>query len=327
MPEISVIVPVYRVEPYLRRCVDSILSQTFTDFELILVDDGSPDNCGAICDEYALKDSRVRVIHKQNGGLSDARNAGINWVFKYSNNKWLTFIDSDDWVHCQYLEILLHLAKRHKAKVSICDFLQTSKNIISQDISCAEYMISPEDLYYNNRIGSIVSWGKLYRKECFSKIRYPVGKLHEDEFTTYKILFSEKNIAYTKSKLYYYYINNDSIMHTTWSIKRLDALFAHREQMAYFMKNGLQRAYLRATRAYVGTICNYCDLLQKENHRTALEKQLRKELRHSLRKYKEQVPINECRWAYSVAYPHLIKFYNTAELFFQMTRRIIYGKD
>jgi glycosyltransferase involved in cell wall biosynthesis len=105
MPAISVIVPVYKVEKYIHRCVDSILGQTFTDFELILVDDGSPDSCGAICDEYAAKDSRV-VIHQENGGLSAARNAGIEWSFDHSNSGWMTFIDSDDWVHPQYLELL-----------------------------------------------------------------------------------------------------------------------------------------------------------------------------------------------------------------------------
>ena len=107
MPQISVIVPVYRVEAYLDRCVTSILNQTFRDLELILVDDGSPDNCGALCDAYGRADSRVRVIHQKNGGLSAARNAGIDWVFANSDSQWLTFIDSDDWVHPEMLRRLL----------------------------------------------------------------------------------------------------------------------------------------------------------------------------------------------------------------------------
>ena len=104
MPQISVIVPVYKVEAYLARCVDSVLAQTFSDFDLILVDDGSPDNSGAICDEYAEKDPRIVVIHQKNGGLSAARNAGIEWAFAHSNSQWLNFIDSDDWVHPEYLD-------------------------------------------------------------------------------------------------------------------------------------------------------------------------------------------------------------------------------
>ena len=120
MPTISVIVPVYKVEKYIHRCVDSILNQTFSDFELILVDDGSPDNCGAICDEYAAKDSRVVVIHQENGGLSAARNAGIDWAFANSDSQWLSFIDSDDWVHPEYLQKLLDTAVNNSAEVAFC---------------------------------------------------------------------------------------------------------------------------------------------------------------------------------------------------------------
>ena len=120
MSIISVIVPVYNVEPYLNRCVDSILEQTFTDFELILVDDGSPDNCPAICDEYARKDSRIHVIHQKNGGLSDARNAGIDWVVANSDSQWISFVDSDDWVHPMYLFTLLSAVKTTNTYVSVC---------------------------------------------------------------------------------------------------------------------------------------------------------------------------------------------------------------
>ena len=104
---ISVIVPVYKVEKYIHRCVCSILNQTYTDFELILVDDGSPDNSGKICDEYAVKDNRIKVIHKDNGGLSSARNAGLDWVFEFSDSQFITFIDSDDYVDKNYLYLLL----------------------------------------------------------------------------------------------------------------------------------------------------------------------------------------------------------------------------
>ena len=121
---ISIIVPVYKVEKYIHRCVDSILAQTFTDFELILVDDGSPDNCGIICDEYALKDNRIHVIHKENGGLSDARNAGIDWAFENSNSEWITFIDSDDWVHPKCLEALVRAAQIYGTEIAICNYIE-----------------------------------------------------------------------------------------------------------------------------------------------------------------------------------------------------------
>ena len=119
MADISIIVPVYKVEKYLHRCINSILKQTYQKFELILIDDGSPDNCGNICDEFAEKDQRIHVIHQENGGLSAARNSGIDWAFANSCSKWLTFIDSDDWVHPQYLEVLLYAATKFNVSVSI----------------------------------------------------------------------------------------------------------------------------------------------------------------------------------------------------------------
>ena len=134
MPKISVIVPVYNVEPYLHRCVDSILVQTHTDFELILVDDGSPDNCGVICDEYAQKDSRIHVIHQQNGGLSAARNAGIDWAFANSDSQWLSFIDSDDWVHPCFLEYLYRAVQETDAKVSACGIRKVEGEVEFSDV-------------------------------------------------------------------------------------------------------------------------------------------------------------------------------------------------
>ena len=119
MPLISVIVPIYKVKEYLNRCVDSILSQTFTSFELVLVDDGSPDECGEICDDYAIKDDRIIVIHQSNKGLSEARNTGIDWAMKNSDSEWLTFVDSDDWIHPDYLRLLYDSAIKTNADKSI----------------------------------------------------------------------------------------------------------------------------------------------------------------------------------------------------------------
>lgn len=137
-PLLSIIVPVYNTEKYLNRCIDSILAQTFMDFELILVDDGSPDNCGAICDENAAKDSRVHVIHQENCGQSAARNAGIDWVFAHSDSKWISLVDSDDWVHPQMLERLYHAVLEHNVKVSICGYEETSGDIHWTNVDAAQ---------------------------------------------------------------------------------------------------------------------------------------------------------------------------------------------
>ena len=126
MPKISIVVPVYKVEKYLQRCVASLLEQSFTSFDLILVDDGSPDLCGKICDQYAEKDNRIHVIHQKNGGLSAARNSGIDWSISNSDSGWITFVDSDDWVDPQYLECLYNAVKLYKTNISICAYKETA---------------------------------------------------------------------------------------------------------------------------------------------------------------------------------------------------------
>lgn len=325
MAKISVIVPVYKVEGYLRRCVDSILSQTFTDFELILIDDGSPDRCGEICDEYQQRDKRVVVIHQSNGGLSAARNAGIEWCFENSNSSWFTFIDSDDWVHPEYLNDLLNAALEFQTKIIICRFCEATDENVRINESGNNEITTPEDFYDKNRINATVAWGKLYDRKCFEKIRYPQGKLHEDEFTTYKILFQYSYVAIVNKELYYYFRNSQGIMHMAWSDKRLNALEAHKEQICFFMERGLPRAYLRSIRAYVGAICNNCELLEKEKTHCKLKKKLKEELRTALKIYRAEVPFNECRWAYVVAYPRLTRFYSCIEMLIKGIWRRIHG--
>ncbi|MGJ0706244.1 glycosyltransferase family 2 protein, partial [Enterococcus avium] len=181
MCEISIIVPVYDVEKYLKKCVDSILNQTFKDFELILVDDGSPDNSGAICDQYAEKDSRVRVIHKENGGLSDARNAGI----EVARGKYLGFVDSDDFVNEDMYKQLYTSIIENNADLSICGIFdlyegktpikKTEKKLL---LNRNEAMIM---IFHGNEI-SVHAYNKLYKKEIFESLRYPVGKYHEDSY-------------------------------------------------------------------------------------------------------------------------------------------------
>lgn len=241
MPEISVIVPVYRVEPYLRRCVDSILSQTFTDFELILVDDGSPDNCGAICDEYALKDSRVRVIHKQNGGLSDARNAGID----VAKGEFLTFIDSDDLVAPEYLNKLYRSIESSAAEISICNMLPfkdgSNPQIEEQNSNDSKRIISGRDaclsIYRMDGTVPIMAWGKLYKSSLFNGIRYPVGLIHEDDATTPKLFYLANKIAQIGDKLYLYRSRADSIMSQPFSAKRFDCLSAVDSCIMFFKHN------------------------------------------------------------------------------------------
>ena len=168
MPTISVIVPVYKVEKNIHRCVDSILGQTYADFELILVDDGSPDNCGAICDEYAAKDSRVVVIHQKNGGLSSARNAGID----IATGAYISFVDSDDYIYPNYLERLYEVLVEFDADISVCKMIEFSNDIPqlreSNSVPKAYHNIEICNMLcdYRKAIGIVEACGKLYKKKC-----------------------------------------------------------------------------------------------------------------------------------------------------------------
>ena len=255
MATVSIVVPVYKVETYLKRCVDSILSQTFEDFQLILVDDGSPDNCGIICDEYAKKDIRVHVIHRKNGGLSAARNSGIDWVFDGHMTEWITFIDSDDWVSHHYLERLLSFAEKTDSEVCVGGFqsVQDENDVNDENENSIVKTYTPESLWYSNRGNATVAWGKLYKTHFFKELRYPEGKIHEDEFTTYKILFSQNQIAYCEEKLYNYYLSPNSIMRSKWSIKLLDGIEALEEQMLFFKTNRYKMAFYASEKDHTFT--------------------------------------------------------------------------
>lgn len=241
MSQITVIVPVYKTEPYLRRCVDSILAQSFSDFELILVDDGSPDNCGAICDEYSHKDARIHVIHQVNSGLSAARNTGIEWAFSHSDSEWLFFVDSDDWIHLRTLEALICAANVTGLQVVIGGYIRTDDTMaqISDEQVFKPEIWNTDDFFWNHNVNAVVAWGKLYKKNCFRLIRYPIGKLHEDEAVTYKILFQYAKIAVIAAPLYYYYINTNGIMHSSVRCKRLsDYIDAMEERVSFFKERG-----------------------------------------------------------------------------------------
>lgn len=231
---ISVIVPIYKVEPYLKRCLDSLLAQTYTKFELILVEDGSPDRCGEICEDYARRDPRIRVIHKRNGGLSDARNAGL----AAAAGEYIAFVDSDDWVSPDYLRVLLEVLETSGSEICECEVRRTAGE---ED---TEYGASPEktetyeteealkELIYD-RVFHQQVWNKLYKKRCLENVLFPVGKTNEDEFWTYRVFGNADRIAKTNQVLYYYFQRGGSIMGETYNMRRLDALEAKQERQEY----------------------------------------------------------------------------------------------
>lgn len=224
MDLISVIVPIYNVEPYLRRCVDSILAQKYRDLEIILVDDGSPDDCPQICDEYAAQDERIKVIHKANGGLSSARNAGLD----IASGNWVSFIDSDDWIEPDMYEILLRNAINTNAEISVGG---VNDEVVYKDavtVTKTTYhgvlkteTLSPVEAMARYFTTSWAAWDKIYRKELFQTIRFPVGEINEDEAIVLKLLDSCTTIAYTNQVFYHYIHRAQSITTSTFSEKKL----------------------------------------------------------------------------------------------------------
>lgn len=240
MPKISVIVPVYNVEPYLTECIDSILAQTYRDFELILVDDGSTDGCHAICDAYGEKHDFVKVIHQSNKGLSAARNAGID----ASKGEYLTFIDSDDMIKKDYLEKLLMPLELSYADVTACKIKKFTSNEELQDVgsfgrhervSGIDAVKELYDLRSKNNI-VIESVAKMYAKDIVGNIRFPVGKLHEDDATTPKFVYAAKSVFIMPDELYLYRQRAGSIMNSGFSIRRYDGVDAIDSCIDFFKK-------------------------------------------------------------------------------------------
>lgn len=254
--KISVIVPVYKVEEYLDRCINSILNQTFKDFELILVDDGSPDKCGLICDKYAQKDSRIKVIHKENEGLSAARNTGI----EIAKGEYIAFVDSDDYIDKRMYEELYNASINNKSDIVICDYQKIySNNEINNYKLVKKYQIENlskiqalSRLYDVDSSAYIVAWNKLYKRSLFDQLRYPNGRLYEDEFITYKLLYYSNNITYLPLRLYYYMQREDSITSMKKNSEdRLDVIFAFKERLEFIYENDISYLGQETAQKYI----------------------------------------------------------------------------
>lgn len=269
MLSISVIVPVYKVENYLHRCVDSILSQTFRDFELILVDDGSPDCCGEICEEYAAAHPFVHVIHQENGGLSAARNSGIDWAMTNSESRYLAFVDSDDWVAPEYLEMLYRAVQETGCAISACGVQRTAGEALPAEQSYHAEKMAADDYYCSETVHdgtTAVAWNKLYRKDLFASLRYPVGKLHEDEFTTYRLVYSVDAVAVVDARLYAYFQNDAGIMRSAWNPRRMHVLEAVEQQIGFAKEKNLKNLLDKAVEQYIFNVSRQLSQAEKPYH-------------------------------------------------------------
>lgn len=213
LPLISVIVPIYKVENYLKECVDSILNQLYKNLEIILVDDGSPDSCPEMCDAFALMDERIKVIHKPNGGLSDARNAGLD----IAKGAYVAFVDSDDVLHPEFLVLLYKALVNYNADVSFCDFISFSNEYCfnqfeTNDLQLFKGYQMLEVLFEDRWIPkNVVVWNKLYKKELFENVRFPKGKIHEDQYIYTDLFACERTVVYLGIPLVGYRSRDGSI--------------------------------------------------------------------------------------------------------------------
>lgn len=235
---ISIIVPIYNVEKYLPRCIESIQAQTYKNLEILLIDDGSPDSCPEICDDYAKKDKRIKVIHKANGGLSDARNAGID----AATGEYLGFVDSDDYIHPEMYERLWKQVVQERADIALCN-MERVYGAVAKRFQAGEDLVKTYSgtqaikniLDKNLHVISVVAWGKLYKKNLFEGVRFPKGKIHEDEFTTYKLYYKSGRVVELSGQYYFYFQRDDSIMGVKNKKISYDGLEAY-ERMAEFFK-------------------------------------------------------------------------------------------
>lgn len=247
MDLISVIVPVYQVEKYLDRCVGSIADQTYRDLEIILVDDGSPDQCPALCDAWAKKDSRIKVIHQKNSGLSGARNAGL----AAAAGEYISFVDSDDWIAPQFIERLLEAIHRDRSDIAACSVEMvwedgSPSRSLTDRINCVLDRYEAQRELLNEAKLKQPVWYKLYRAAVIKDIPFAEGKVHEDVFWSYQAFGKAAKVSIIDDVGYYYWQRSGSIMGEGYSLRRLDAMEAVCRRYEYFRESfpGLAAAAL-----------------------------------------------------------------------------------
>ena len=269
---ISIIVPVYKVEKYLEKCVNSILKQIYTNLEIILVDDGSPDKCGQLCDELAKTDDRIKVFHKENGGLSDARNYGV----ERANGEYIGFVDSDDYIHeCMYEE-LYKAIKKSGTSIAECGVTRVYKNTLRPHYEGEDYFLVLDREGYlkeyleNKRLyGS--AWCKLIHRDLAKKIKFPTGKIYEDAFYTLELLKTVDKYTLISGNYYYYYIRENSITTRSFSSKDMDYIEIMNEIEDYTLANFpifKEQLLVRLTFAYISI---FNQLLEVDNYKRKSE--------------------------------------------------------
>ena len=334
MEKICVIVTNYNLNDYIGRCLDSIIGQTYTYFEVIIVDDGSTDGSEHICDLYAERDERIHVLHKSHAGISAARNDGLKWAFGNHACKWVTFIDGDDWVHFQYLEILYGAAKTSKLPISACKLKRVHAMCKDEPFEMTYRIETSEDVFTSFRKEvAAYACSKLFLKELYFNIVFPEGKLFEDVFVPYKILLQSEYIAYIPETLYYYYFNMDGIVHSDWKKSRLDEFEAF-DNLIYDLSK-LKRwsdSLPFIKESYIREI-SYSYFKEQKSRLSKNEKRyyahiISKKMRSVLRRYRKDTKITfrDHKYVYEVAYPGLMYLYWLGQSLLGKVKRIMNNK-
>lgn len=275
---ISIIVPIYKVEKYINQCIESIINQTYKNIEIILVDDGSPDKCPIMCDNYKKKDKRIKVIHKKNGGLSDARNAGI----EIATGNYICFVDSDDFIKPNYIELLYKAIIKNNTKISQCGFIYYDGSEKERINYKENKVLCKRDYFYDNytshKTDNTVVWNKMYSRDIFRNLKFNKGKIHEDEFFTYKAIEKAEKISIIKECLYSYRMNEDSITRKLYNTKRLDVLDAFKEKNDYFKNNYDEDIYNNFGTTYLDILLYHFGQVSKYIKDKSIKKNIRNEI-------------------------------------------------
>ncbi len=298
-PLISVIIPIYKVEDFLDECISSVISQTYRHLEIILVEDGSPDGCPEMCDKWAEKDRRIKVIHKANGGLSDARNAGL----EVASGDYIAFVDSDDWIMPKMYEKMLLVMQLENADICACN-MRSCYSDHENVWGCREYVIGNSeqilDMLYSDTKYPVAAINKLYKRECWEELRFPVGKICEDAFTTFRLVHNAKRIVQIPEAFYCYRIRPQSIMTSAFSIKRMDEEEAWRVNYQ-FVKEYYPQLYKKAFQFYIQKVHVLIQTISKEQRQEFLQQF------EYLKKIMEQNLVfvifkSELSWKYRIKY-------------------------
>ena len=307
MAQISIIIPVYNAEKYIRRCLDSVLRQSFQDYRVILVNDGSIDASLALCRKYCDRDPRFIVLDKKNGGAASARNLGLDWDAANDPGQWLCFLDIDDYIHERYLQLLLSAALENHAKISMCSYVSTTKDCLDPlETDAKAVCIATETVWCERQIYCTVPVVKLFARDLWRGIRFPEGIIHEDEFTLYRVLFQCETIAFLDLPLYGYYQTETSVMRGAWTPRHMTEPDGLQAQLEFFQQNGYARAAAYTAKIYLLSLDNNyqrCDAAGKQYAEYAGK--LKKRLAVELRRYRKLSGITLRRepWVFTDAYP------------------------